>query len=175
MNAHSTAATAFLRRVSGMLCVLLLLLAGIGTAGAQEERPPPTEEDLAAVGEAGASVYQWKQQYGQTVEGMIEASRRMPGVWSGTDNADTEDERASLVHDMLADQRDAVLLDARNRLVAAVDPYDVLDHLERMIAGQTTPPDVTMRDTVHTAYRDAIFDAIVTSSVKAQEEIDRRQ
>src|SRR5690606_18884986 len=105
----------------GVLCVLLAFLVGIGTAGAQE-RPVPTEEDLAAFGEAVASVYQWKQQYEQTVEGLIEASRRMPGVWSGTDNADTEEERVGLVRGILSEQRDAVLLDARNRLVAAADP-----------------------------------------------------
>lgn len=174
MNAQSIAAPAFFGRACGMLCVLLAFLVGIGTAGAQE-RPVPTEEDLAAFGEAVASVYQWKQQYEQTVEGLIEASRRMPGVWSGTDNADTEEERVGLVRGILSEQRDAVLLDARNRLVAAADPYDVLDHLERMIAGQITPADATMRDTVHTAYRDAIFDAIVTSSVKAQGEIEGRQ
>lgn len=163
---------AIVRRAANVVGLALALLSAGMFAVVAQKQPAVTEEELASIGDAVAMVYQWKNQYQQTVDGLIEASREMPRFWSGTDNAGSEEERVAMVGEILMEERDAVILSAQNRVLDAFEPYDLIEHLERMVAGQVADGDAQIRDTIYAGYRDTIFDAIVRASVEAQRRVD---
>lgn len=113
--------------------------------------------------------------YARNVDRMIEAKRKMPGVFSGRDNKDTEELRAPLIRERLLKSQAEILDVARGLIAENLSDIDVEHLLTNMGPdGRITDAKAEeMKDQIVDFYRDAIFDAITAAAVPAQHEAEK--